>query len=206
MLTTCDQRMLDLHGNIIEESYPALKVTSRCIPGHPDGVHDERTEESAAPLVVDLALGFEREGYDAVVVSCAGDPGVEQARRKLRLPVIGAGRATAALALGLGGRVGVLGIMDEAPAAMRSILGDTLTGCIRPAGVRTTLDLLTDEGRNSINEAALELRRKGAEVIALGCTGLSTIRAAAVIREVTGLKVVDPVMAEGLLALCAVSC
>lgn len=199
MLTTQDREMLDSHGNIIEEAYPALEVTSRCIPDHPKGVHDDRTEETAAPLVVDLAVAFELDGYDAVVVSCAGDPGVRMARRKLRIPVIGAGSATAAVALGLGGGVGVLGIMDDAPSAMASILGDRIVGCVRPEGVRTTIDLLSDEGRNSVNEAALSLKRKGAEVIALGCTGLSTIQAAAGIRASTGLAVVDPVLAEGLL-------
>ncbi|NPV69540.1 MAG: hydantoin racemase [Firmicutes bacterium] len=197
--------MLNLHGRIIEQAYPSLEVTSRCITAHPEGVHDELTEGTASPLVVELALAFEHEGFDAVVVSCAGDPGVEGARQKLRIPVIGAGEATAALALGFGGRVGALGITAEVPAAMRAILRDSLVSSARPAGVYTTLDLLTEEGRASVNEAALSLKREGARVIALACTGLSTIGAASAIRAATGLRVIDPVIAEGLFAYHAVS-
>ena len=41
VLTTDDQRLLNLHGDILERMYPQLRVTSRCIPGHPEGVRAE---------------------------------------------------------------------------------------------------------------------------------------------------------------------
>lgn len=205
VLTTTDENLLNLHGRQIERVFPGLTVVSRCIPDHPEGVHDDATHQTAIPRVVELARDFRDEGFDAVVVSCAGDPGVAEARREIGIPVIGAGRAAAGVALSLGGRVGVLGITAEPPEAMRDVLGPAVVAYVRPEGVATTLDLMADKGRESAVRAALWLKDRGVEVIALACTGLSTMGAAKAIAGATGLRVVDPVVAEGLLAFYAVN-
>jgi Asp/Glu/hydantoin racemase len=88
---------------------------------------------------------------------------------------------------------------------MREVLGKAMVASARPEGVTTTLDLLTDRGRASAVRAAVWLKEQGAEVIALACTGLSTIGAAGAIAAATGLKVIDPVVAEGLFTYYAVS-
>lgn len=205
VLTTNDSTLLDLHGKQIEGLYPGLRVVSRCIPDHPTGVHDDETHRSAIPHVVALARDFRDQGFDAVVVSCAGDPGVEEARREVDIPVIGAGRSAAALALALGGRVGVLGIREEVPEALAEALGGALLASARPDGVTTTLDLLTEAGKASAVKSGLWLKEQGAQVIVLACTGLSTIGAAAAIAASTALRVIDPVVAEGLFAHYAVN-
>ncbi len=204
VLTTEDAQLLQTHGRLIMERFPSLQVTSRCIPDHPSGVHNEATERSAAPLVAALAAEFEKEGYDAVIVSCAGDPGVEEARRQVRIPVIGAGRACAAVARGLGDKLGAMGITPDIPEAMRAVLGDALVAYVQPPGVHTTLDLMTHAGAAALDEAAQELKARGIDAVALACTGMSTIGAARRIAKTTGLMVVDPVMSEALLALEAV--
>ena len=48
VLTTEDAQLLQTHGRLIMERFPSLQVTSRCIPDHPSGVHNEATERSAA--------------------------------------------------------------------------------------------------------------------------------------------------------------
>jgi Asp/Glu/hydantoin racemase len=205
VLTTADIALLNLHGRQIEGLFPGLEVVSRCIPDHPEGVHDDETHRSATPRVVEIARAFQGEGFDAVIVSCAGDPGVEEAKRELSIPVIGAGRSGACLSLGFGKHVGVLGITSEVPDPMREVLGKAMVASARPEGVTTTLDLLTDRGRASAVKAASWLKEQGARVIALACTGLSTIGAAGAITAATGLKVIDPVVAEGLFTYYAVN-
>ena len=56
------------------------------------------------------------------------------------------------------------------------------------------------EGRRQVIASGMQLKEKGAEVIALACTGLATIGAAKELEDATGLPVIDPVMAEGLFA------
>ena len=219
---TCDEPGLGAHGRLLEAAYPFLSVESRCIPGQPEGIHSHEMELAAVPKIVDLA----REAFaskDAILVSCAEDPGAPEIRAALpRTPVIGAGEAACAMALRYGRRVGVLGITDVAPKAYIRMLGEPLfdengariadedttqtagNGClianIRPHGVHSTLDLQTSEGRTACIEGARLLRRLGSEVIALGCTGMATIGIARELEDTTGLPVVDPVLAMGAFA------
>ena len=200
VLTTDDVHMLNMHGAMIEALFPNLKVTSRCIPDHPNGVHDDETEASSEPLVVQLAQEFEAEGCSAIVISCAGDPGLDMARDNVSLPVIGAGEATALVARAFGQKVGVLGIGEDIPVKMKQVLGNLLVHYTTPKGVSTTNDLLESESQTAILEAGRELKKAGAGIIALACTGLSTTQSAAPLKKATGLRVIDPVSAAGLLA------
>jgi allantoin racemase len=71
---------------------------------------------------------------------------------------------------------------------------------VKPDGVHNTLDLMTREGRKACIESAKLLKKKGAGVIALGCTGLTTIGIAEEMEETVRIPVIDPVLAEGLFA------
>jgi Asp/Glu/hydantoin racemase len=204
VITLQDSAALESHGRQIEAAFPGLRVVSRCIPGHPQGVHDHASEATATPLVARLAREFQDEGAGAVLVSCAADPGVADASRRLRIPVIGAGAATALIAAGLGSGVGVVGISEEAPDAVARALGGRLVAYARPEGVATTLDLLDPAVKEAVVSAARRVAGAGAGVIALACTGYATMGIASAIHEATGLHVVDPVMALGLFGYYAV--
>lgn len=58
---------------------------------------------------------------------------------------------------------------------------------------------MTDAGKESVVRLAMRLKRAGADSIALACTGMSTIRVAELLSRETGLPVIDPVTAEGLM-------
>lgn len=200
VLTTDDPDVLGLHGKLIMDSFPELEVITQCIAGQPQGVFNEATEEQAWPKVVALAKEMVKDDVRAIIVSCAADPGVQQARKVLDIPVIGAGSAAAYTALTLGSDIAALGITADVPVAMADILGPNLVGVAKPVGVETTVDLMKPQGEQAALEAAMQLKEKGAKVLVLACTGLSTIGAAAVINEKLGIKVVDPVIASGLFA------
>jgi Asp/Glu/hydantoin racemase len=194
-----DPAMAGLHGRLLEEHYPEFRVLSRCIPDQPKGIYDDPTEAQALPKIVELGVRMEREdGIAALIISCAADPGVEELRGKLRIPVIGAGSSAAALALAYSGQVATLGITEGTPERMRRALGLALVGEARPEGVRTTLDLMNDEGRRNALAACRDLvSRSGAGVVALACTGFATIGLAAELEKESGVPVLDPVLAAG---------
>lgn len=198
VVTTQNEALLNLHGRLLEQYFPVFSVVSRCIQDQPEGIHDDETELMAVPKIIKLAK--EWEGIDALVVSCAGDPGVEELKRELDIPVIGAGEATAFLAAKYGKKIGVLGITEEVPRAYAKILGSDIVGTCRTEGINSTLDLMAVEGRQKVINKALELKDLGAKVIALACTGMSTIKIAGELERVCGMPVIDPVMAEGLMA------
>ena len=166
-------------------------------------MHDEETERQSIPKVVALAEEMYREGFDAVIVSCAGDPGVEEARKLLPIPVVGAGESVATLSLFFGEKPAVLGILDAAPKAYRRLFGDKMVSCERGQGIQSTLDLMTEEGFAKTVEKGREQKAAGADVIALSCTGMSTIGIAPSLEEALGIPVMDPVLCEGLMTLFA---
>ena len=200
VLTSDDPEFVGMHGRFIEEHYPGIRCVSKCIPDQPEGIHSHELERIAVPKVVETAKSF--ENVDMIIVSCADDPGVPEVRKALPgIPVTGGGETTAALALRYGEKIAVLGIVDYAPKAyLRMISPEKLVAVGRPEGVNSTLDLMTPEGRESCFRKARELKEMGAEVIALGCTGLATIGIARDLEKDLGIPVIDPVLAEGLFA------
>jgi allantoin racemase len=200
VLTTRDEGLLNAHGRLIENHFPQFETLSRCIPDQPEGIHDDRTKEIAVSKVVKLGREMEKEDLKALVISCADDPGLDELREIVRIPVIGAGSAAASLAISLGDRIGVLTLTEGTPEAVRKILGRSLLAEAKPEGVTTTLDLLKEERRAQLISTAKELKRKGADVILLSCTGYATIGIAQELKKTLGIPVVDPVLASGMAA------
>lgn len=200
VLTTEDENLLNAHGRLLESHFPELEVESRCINDQPKGIYDEESSALALPKILRLGEEMERTGVKAIIVSCADDPGVEELRKIVNIPVVGAGSSCASVALSCGGKIGTLGIRERAPRIMRDILGNHLVAQTRPEGVKTTLDLLTGGGRKNALSAAEHLRKNGAEVVALACTGYTTIGIARDLEGVTGIPIIDPVEATGLFA------
>jgi allantoin racemase len=204
VLSTDDPEILNRHGRLLEALLPDLKVTNRCIEGYPKGLWNEEEERQAVPKIVRLGQEIERnEGVDALFVSCAADPGVPELREVVSVPVIGAGSASASVALSLGKPVGALSITDWMLPPVAKVLGKALVGWEKPIHVQTTLDLMSKEGREEIIQAAQRLVEKGAGVILLACTGFSTVRLAPFLEDRLRVPVIDPVLSGGLIAYYA---
>lgn len=201
-----DEELLNRHGRLLQEfiNDPDLTVISRCIEGHPQGLAKLEEERQATPKIVRLGQTMEREdGAEAILVSCVADPGVPHLREAVKVPVIGAGSAVAAVASTLGRPVGALGITERILSPIAEVLGQRLVGWEIPQGVTTTVDLMSGEGRKRFVEAGERLRKQEAQVILLACTGFSTIRIAPFLQEELGIPVIDPVIAAGLVAYYA---
>ncbi|HEY3501644.1 MAG TPA: aspartate/glutamate racemase family protein [Actinocatenispora sp.] len=199
VLTSDDEDFVGTHGRAITARY-AIPAVSRCIPGQPHGIHDAATEAVATPKIVALARELVADGAGCVLISCAADPALAETRAAVDVPVVGAGSAAASVALGLGGRIGVLGLNDAAPRAVSDPLGDRLVASARPDGVRTTTDLLGPGAGVRALDACRRLVDAGADVILFACTGLTTIGLADTVRAELGVPAVDAVLAAGLLA------
>ena len=199
VFTSTDPQVLGVHGSIITSRF-GLSVRTYCIPDQPLGIHDDASERQAIPKIVATAEQAAADGAGCVLISCAADPAVRECRRALGIPVVGAGSAAAGVALALGPRVGVLTLNGPVPQPMAAILGSHLAATKSPAGVANTADLLTPAGRAAAIAAARDLASR-VDVIALACTGYTTIGLEAQLRGSIGVPVVDAVEAGGLIAL-----
>jgi Asp/Glu/hydantoin racemase len=189
----------DRHGPLIEGAFPGLLVHCHCIKDQVRGIHDDKSEALALPKVIELGRQLGSK-VDVIIVSCAADPGVEELNKELQIPVIGAGRSAAGIARTLGDSVGVITITDNIPDAVRAGLGKHFLVWKKVKGVETALDLESDAGYENTMNAAEELRGQGSNVIALACTGFSTMAIAPKIAKSLGIPVVDPVLAAGSIA------
>lgn len=134
--------------------------------------------------VVNEMLDLEREGVDAVMVACSGDPGVSEARSLLRIPVVGPMEAAFGLALGYGWRFGIVTVADSTWSAHMDQVVHNHGLTARYAGQRqleTPTAKIFTEGferpeivRDDIAARAAEMVAAGAEAILIGSAGLST--------------------------------
>ena len=98
VFSSTDQKVLEKHAKIIEKLY-GIPTRTYCIPNQPEGIANEEIAKDCVERIVEQCLRAEKDGADAVLVSCAIDPGVEAARKVCRIPIFGAGSCAAAMAL-----------------------------------------------------------------------------------------------------------
>lgn len=198
VLTHKDQEFVDMHGKTITSIYH-IPTISRCIPDQYQGVHDEATKAKAIPKIVALAKELEQYGAKALLISCAADPGLAEARAAVKIPVLGAGTCVAAIAQSLGTRVGVLNLTGTTPPSLRKVLGDAFFKEIAPQGIENTTQLQTPEGKAAAIAALRELETC-CDVVALACTGFNTMGLAKEMRSLLSIPIVDPIEASGAIA------
>jgi allantoin racemase len=77
---------------------------------------------SAGPLVAEIAVKAEADGYNAVVPFGTLDAGVELARNLVRIPIVGAGQSVLHLGAQLSNRLGVIAYEEKSIPFMRKQL------------------------------------------------------------------------------------
>jgi len=123
------------------------------------------------PAIIKKIIEAERSGFDAVIQSNTYDPGVEQARLAVRIPVVGVLRATCHVAACLAHRVGITILVESMVPYTRSILREyglapLITG-IKALNMYETGDLseVREPIKRKVIELAKELKAEGAEVV-----------------------------------------
>ena len=124
----------------------------------------------------------EKSEYDAIIIGCAGDPGLRPARELLDIPVIGPAESSYMFASMISDRFSVVSTLQ---AGVESEDGVRLRA--REMGLQSKLasvefakvsvaDMWNDDSRpviEMIREAAGKARSKGAGCIVLGCMSMS---------------------------------
>jgi allantoin racemase len=178
----------------------AIEITS--IKKGPETIEQALDEVLAGEAILSEVRQAEADGADAVIVDCALDPILSASRQAVHIPVIGAGQAAYALALTLGDRFSIVGPLKcLVPEYRRRIHEYGLSA--RLASIRwidvPILDLLSDQAiRAFVREGRLAVEQDQAEVLVLGCTGMSP--AVPRLQQMLEVPVVDPAGAAIALA------
>jgi allantoin racemase len=170
-------------------------------PASIEGYYDEAL--SVPGLLAEIAKG-EAAGFDAHVIACFDDTGLEAARSLARAPVIGIGEAAFHVASLIAHRFSVVTTLPRSIAAIETnLLKYGLDR--RCAGVRASnvpvleLENPASDGRRKIEKEILKAKDEDrAEAIVLGCAGMADL--AAELGRFAGSPVVDGVAAAVRLA------
>jgi allantoin racemase len=166
-------------------------------PEHgPVSIESEYDEALATPHTLALIRQAEADGYDAAVIACFSDPGLQAGRELVSMPVVGIEEATLHVAAQLGHKFTITTTFPKrVPSKEEHVAKRGLESClasVRPLNM-TVLQMdaepeLTKKRLMEVATAAAE--QDGAEVIILGCAGLAGY--AADVEKATGMIVLDP--------------
>jgi len=174
----------------------------------PPAIVDAYESHQAALHVTQRAREVEAMGFDAAVVWCGDDPGLEAARQRVAIPVVGPASASLALATAIADRFGYVSSAGSTAHIERRVraagLGDRLAAvaCLSVE----VLDIRADVDRTlSLAEAAIrEGIDGGAQAFIVGCMAMYGM--AAELTRRTGAPVIDGgqaavIVAEGLVRM-----
>jgi allantoin racemase len=178
-------------------AFPGTEVRVIDVATGPLSIESAYEEAIAIPPTLDLIMACEREGYDAAIIGCFGDPGLEAARELVTMPVIGPCESALLLAAGLGHRFSVLTIYDSLIAG-QELLAVKAGVRAKLGSVRATnipvLDLMKDPvaTRARLTEiAATCVREDRADALLFGCMTMSFLDMGAEISAAVGVPVVN---------------
>ncbi|MFW9954566.1 MAG: aspartate/glutamate racemase family protein [Candidatus Thorarchaeota archaeon] len=152
-----------------------------------------------APFILEQIAIASKKGVDAIIIDCACDPILDAAREITSIPVIGVRQAAFHVALMLGRRFSIITVQGESlmkcmESGLRREGLDQFCAGIRYLGM-PVLDLakFPDRAYNELLEMVeLAIQEDKADVVVLGCTGLSHEVDTKRISEATGVPIIDP--------------
>ena len=167
----------------------------------PFGIESDEDVAAVVPLVADRVRS--EPDFDAYVIACYSDPGLDECRQLVSKPVCGLQESAIHMAMSLGDKFGVLAL-SEASIARHLDYIDSL-GCRDRLAAELSLDISVDESANdpaTLDKVVRAGRRLveefGADSIILGCAGMAGISAAA--QKKLPVPLIEPAQAAVVLA------
>ena len=193
---------------------PGNTVSHVEIDRGPASIECEYDEMLSVPDTVARIVEAERDGADAVVIDCMGDPGLKAGRECVRIPVLGPCETSMNLACMLGNSYSVITVLKrlrgqfenqarlfgawEKFASVRAVDIPVLDLEQDPLRIRTTLT----------EQALLAVEEDGADAIIFGCTGMLGCADAVhqgLLKHGYEVPVIDPVPATVRIAAAMVA-
>ena len=176
---------------------PGAVIEGVTCHGSPPAIQGPEDDAICRPFVLAEVDRAAAGGADAIIIACFDDPGLDDARARVSIPVLGIGEAGFHAAMMLGGRFSVVTTLAVAIPVLEENLRHygLAAACarVRAAGVKV-LDL-EDPTSGAVPKVSAEIARAKADdgvgAIVLGCAGMADL--AAQLETEQGLKVIDGV-------------
>lgn len=135
--------------------------------------------------------------YDGILLACYGDPGIYAMKEQLAIPVIGIAEASIATALLVGRTFGLLVATEKSVRMMEALLNDYMlqARCVKiePINIQVAeIEKDKEKSFNALKQKAQFLIDAGAEVVILGCAGMTGFKDQ--LSKELNVIIIDPVL------------
>lgn len=195
-----DKKEVKRRGELLKKwAFSETKIEIVSITEGPSSVESMYEEYLTIPATAKEIFRLEKEGYDAAILGCAGDPGLDAMREiTTKMLVVGPGEASVLTAAMLGHKFSLITIAESMIASSKELIYkagvlDKLAS-VRAVNIavldltknrKTTLKKLIEESRKAIEE-------DGADCLVLGCMTMGFLDVAEEISRAVNLPVVNP--------------
>jgi len=189
---------------------PNTEVSYHALDSGADNYEYAIYEAFMLPRILKRVISLEEQGYDAVILGCFYDPGIEAAKEYVKgMVVVGVAEAAVTLANLICKRYSLLIPRDKNYTHMYEMV-ERYSGIAKLASIRSlnirVLDLQesSDTDLRMEKEIELALGKDRAEAIILACTMEAGKFKS--MQEKYGIPVIDPCIAALKMAECLVNC
>ena len=165
-------------------------------PDGPGSIESAYEEYVSIPGSLELAVAAEADGFDAIVLGCFGDPGLDGFRELLSVPIVGPCEAGIHLAAQLGESFGIVTVLDSVVGPLRRL--------VRVAGLDSRLATivacdvpvleLRDESYDAVRAGCEKALEAGADTLILGCMSMAFLGVAERLSAELGVPVLNPAL------------
>ncbi|MCJ7667080.1 MAG: aspartate/glutamate racemase family protein [Anaerolineae bacterium] len=162
----------------------------------PSAIQSAYDAALAAPYVVEMVKKANEEGYDAVIIACFSDPGIDAAKEVSQILVLGIAEAAFHIAALLGYKFCIMTpLKTRIPSKEEHVRRLGLGKLLASVRAMNMTVLETDANPDETKTAVLEIGKRaieedGVEVIILGCAGMAGYSEE--LAKQLGVPVLDP--------------
>lgn len=193
------QAELERRGALLRKyAGPGTEVGIEDVPQGPASIESMYEEYLSIPATAQRAVELEQEGWEAIILGCYGDPGLDALRELVSIPVIGPGEATALVAASLGHRFSIITITESVIASterqIRNVgVGEKLAS-VRVVGI-PVLELHHDRERTiraTVEQGRRAIEQDRADVLIVGCMSMGFLEIAEAAGQELGVPFLNP--------------
>ncbi|SHI38415.1 allantoin racemase [Dethiosulfatibacter aminovorans DSM 17477] len=193
-----DRKTLDEREVMLSKALsPGVGISVDCIKRGPDELDCNTDEAFAAAELVKESIQAEKDGFDAIVIYCFSDVGIDAVRENVRIPVIGPGETALSAANMLCNRFTVItteriNIPRTYRRLMRNGIAREKMTSVRALDI-PIMELRSDPGitgKYLKNVCADAVDKEQVDGVILGCLGMASY--GDMIEEELPVKVFDP--------------
>lgn len=187
-------------GNMLKEwAFPGTEVDIATVEEGPASIESMYEEYLSIPATASLIFDLEKKGYDAAILGCAGDPGLDAMRELTdNMVVVGPGQTSMAVAAMLGHRFSIITIEDSMIASSYELaykagvlgkLASVVSVNIPVLDLRVDREKSLEKIIKAGERAVIEDR---ADVLVLGCMSMGFLDVAKEIEKAVKVPVINP--------------